>query len=84
MSIIIRIKNKMREFKDSLQWHLSSKTVPNIRSRKMRNWALRKIGVRMSKNVKTFEGFSIRAPKNLIIEDGVSIGPHVLLEPERD
>ena len=31
-------------------------------------------------NIKFFSGFSVRSPHNLIIEDGVSIGPKVLLD----
>lgn len=34
----------------------------------------------MSQNVRIFEGFHIRAPKNITIADGVSIGPKVLLD----
>lgn len=34
----------------------------------------------MSKNVRLYEGFHIRNPKGITIEDGVSIGPKVLLD----
>lgn len=34
----------------------------------------------MTKNVKFYDGFSVRNPKGLTIEDGVSIGPKVLLD----
>ncbi len=34
----------------------------------------------MSKNVRIYGGFHIREPQNIIISDGVSIGPKVLLD----
>lgn len=34
----------------------------------------------MSKNVRIYAGFHIRDPHNIVIEDGVSIGPKVLLD----
>jgi maltose O-acetyltransferase len=38
------------------------------------------MGVKMTKNVRFYSGFSVRNPKDLVIEDGVSIGPKVLLD----
>lgn len=63
-----------------LKWLLSTKILPLLPSQTLRNWGLRKIGVSMSKNVKFYSDFSIRNPKGLFIEDGVSIGPKVLLD----
>ena len=63
-----------------IKWILSISIIPNIPSQTIRNWGLRKLGVKMTKNVKFYSGFSVRNPKALKIEDGVSIGPRVLLD----
>lgn len=64
-------------------WIFSNSIVPNIPSQTLRNLGMRMMGVKMSKNVKWFGAFSVRTPKNLIIEDGVSIGPKVLLDARK-
>lgn len=61
-------------------WLMTTSILPNIPSQTIRNYGLRLLGVRMSSNVKFYYGFSVRSPKKLIIEDGVSIGPKVLLD----
>lgn len=61
-------------------WFLTNNFLPNIPSQTIRNKGLRLLGVQMSSNVKFYSGFSVRNPKSLIIEDGVSIGPKVLLD----
>ena len=63
-----------------IKWLMSTSIIPKLPSQTLRNWGLRKMGVKMSKNVKFYSDFSVRNPKNLVIEDGVSIGPKVLLD----
>ena len=63
-----------------LIWLVTNSILPHIPSQTVRNIGLRLMGVRMSSNVKFYSGFSIRSPKRLVIEDGVSIGPKVLLD----
>lgn len=63
-----------------LKWQLSTCLIPNLPSQTLRNWGMRKLGVKMSKNVKFYSGFSVRSPQGLCIEDGVNIGPRVLLD----
>lgn len=63
-----------------IKWLMSTEIIPKMPSQTFRNWGLRKMGVNMSKNVKFYADFSVRSPKNLVIEDGVSIGPKVLLD----
>lgn len=77
------IKNRIRGFRSSLRWYLSTSYIPNRRCRKLRIWGMRRLGVKMSKNVQLFKGFSVRSPEKLIIEDGVSVGPGVLLDARR-
>lgn len=74
------IKTHIRGFISGLKWCLSTSIIPNFPSQTIRNWALRKMGAKMTKNVKFYEGISVRNPKGLVIEDGVSIGPKVLLD----
>ena len=74
------LKKHIRGLIIGLKWNLSTSIIPNIPSQTIRNWGLRKLGVKMSKNVKFYAGFSVRNPKGLTIEDGVSIGPRVLLD----
>lgn len=62
---------------------LSTSIIPSVPSQTIRNWGFRKMGVKMTKNVKLYSGISIRNPKGLVIEDGVSIGPRVLLDARK-
>ena len=63
-----------------IKWNLTTRIIPNFFSQNLRNWGMRLLGVKMSKNVKLYAGFSVRSPKNLVLEDGVNIGPKVLLD----
>ena len=66
-----------------IRWIILTLIIPFFPSYKARNWMLRKMGVKMSKNVRFYDGFSIRNPKGLVIEDGVNIGPRVLLDARK-
>ena len=76
----MNLKKHIKGFVAGLKWRLSTCVIPNLPSQTIRNWALRKMGAKMTKNVKFYEGISVRNPKGLVIEDGVSIGPKVLLD----
>ena len=65
---------------NGIKWQLSTSLVPNLPSQHLRNWGMRKLGMGGGRDIKFFAGFSVRSPKNLVIEDGVSIGPKVLLD----
>lgn len=54
--------------------------IPWLPSKHLRNILIRLSGVKATKNVRFFPGFTIRNPKGLIIEDGVNIGPKCLLD----
>lgn len=51
-----------------------------IPSKHVRLWLLRLAGMKVSRNVRFYMGFQIRNPKGIRIEEGVSIGPKVLLD----
>jgi len=80
MSILSTIKKHLRGIKYGVEWNLANSIIPNILSHTIRLFLLRKLGAKIANNVKMYRGFSIRNPKGLIIEDGVSIGPKVLLD----
>ena len=75
-----KLKRHIHGLIAGIKWQLSTSIVPNLPSQHLRNWGMRKLGVGGGKNVKFYSGFSVRNPKGLIIEDGVSIGPKVLLD----
>lgn len=52
-------------------------------SKHLRRWMLKRGGAQIGKNVSMFASIDIRNPKGLIIEDGCSIGPKVLLDARR-
>lgn len=62
---------------------LVERVIPYLPSKSLRNIFIRKCGVKASKNVYFYPGFSVRNPKGLVIEDGVNIGPNVLLDARR-
>lgn len=63
-----------------LKWLLTNRVVSWIPSQHLKFFFLKMLGVKLTKNVKLYHGFQVRNPKGLIIEDGVSIGPKVLLD----
>lgn len=63
-----------------LKWLFANRVVSWIPSQHLKFIFLKMLGVNLTKNVKLYHGFQIRNPKGLIIEDGVSIGPKVLLD----
>lgn len=54
--------------------------IPNVPSKTLRNRLIRLFGVKATRNVRFWPGFSVRNPKGLVIEDGVNIGPKCLLD----
>ncbi len=59
---------------------IEQRFIPWLPSKTLRNRLIRWSGVMASGNVHFYPGFTIRNPKGLIIEDGVSIGPKCLLD----
>ena len=62
---------------------LVERVYPCLPSKTLRNVLIRFSGVKASKDVFFYPGFTIRNPKGLIIEDGVYIGPKCLLDARR-
>lgn len=80
MNIITFVKRHLHGIIEGFIWLMTNSFLPHIPSQTIRNFGLRMTGVAMSKNVKFYSGFSVRNPKGLTIEDGVNIGPKVLLD----
>lgn len=74
-SIIQHIKGGEKSLID-----IALSLIPYVPSRHLKYILLKMAGVKLSKNVKFVGPFSIRNHKGLIIKDGVSIGPKVLLD----
>jgi maltose O-acetyltransferase len=75
-----KIKRCIKELCPGYEWWYINSWLYNFPSIRFRNWKLRKMGMTMSKNVRLYAGFHIRNPKGIVLEDGVSIGPKVLLD----
>lgn len=54
--------------------------IVHLPSRRLRNLGLRLAGIKMSRNVRFYPGTHVRRATGITIEDGVSIGPKVLLD----
>ena len=70
----------LRGLKNGICSTVVERFIPSLPSKTLRNLLIRWAGVKATKNVNFYPGFTIRNPKGLIIEDGVNIGPKVLLD----
>ena len=75
-----KVKRYFHEMKPGFEWWYINSWLCNFPSIRFRNRKLKKLGMTMSKNVRLYAGFHIRNPKGIVLEDGVSIGPKVLLD----
>ena len=78
--MIMRKMSHLRGFKGGLKWWFINSILSNFPSRHIRYQGLKMCGVRLSKDIRFYQGFHIRNPKGITIESGVSIGPKVLLD----
>ena len=62
---------------------LTQRLIPWLPSKHLRNWGIRMMGAKASKDVMFYPGFTVRNPKKLVIEDGVFIGPKCLLDARK-
>lgn len=67
-------------YKSGFIWWFTNCVMCYFPSVRLRRLYLKMIGVKLAKNVRIFEGFHIRKPSGIIIENGVSIGPRVLMD----
>ena len=74
------MKKKIYEFICSVQWWLINTFICNLPGGGIRKSLLKLNGMKIGSKVHIYEGFHIRSPRKIVIEDGVSIGPKVLLD----
>lgn len=73
---ILRVNN----LRVKINWWMTNSVICHCPSLRIRRGWLKLLGMKIMGNVMFYEGFHIRNPKGIIIEDGVSIGPKVLLD----
>lgn len=76
----MNLKKIIRSYKIGVEWWFTNCVICNFPSIHVRRWYLQVVGLNMCRDVRIYEGFHIRHPKGISIENGVSIGPHVLLD----
>lgn len=64
----------------STRWWITNVFICNFPIRFVRNKFYRIIGIHFAGDAMIYEGLHVRNPKGIIVEDGVSIGPKVLLD----
>lgn len=75
-----KVKASIRGSINGLKSTFIERFIPWLPSKTLRNRLFRLCGVKASKDVHFYPGLSIRNPKGLVIEDGVSLGPKCLLD----
>ena len=63
-----------------LIWWMTNTFICHFPSKHVRIWWLKLMGLKVHGHIMLMEGFHIRNPKGITIENGVSIGPKVLLD----
>lgn len=70
----------IKGYKSGFIWWLINTIICNLPSKRLRVVFLKFFGVKIKGKVRFFAGFHIRGQKKIVIENGVSIGPRVLLD----
>lgn len=76
----MKIVSHIRGLKNGFIWWYINSFLSTVPSKNIRFYGLKWLGMKLAKNVRFYQGFHIRQPERIIIEDGVSIGPKVLLD----
>lgn len=77
------MKKYIRSWVNSMPWIINS-VVKIIPSRTLRLLIYRCLGAQIAKHVSMFSNVDVRCPSRLIIGEGCSIGPRVLLDARRN
>lgn len=80
MGLLVRINKNLRGLKAGAIWWFTNSLLASMPSKHLRWFGLKIVGMNIGKNVRFYQGFHIRNPKGIIINDGVSVGPRVLLD----
>ena len=63
-----------------MKWWITNSILSSIPSKRLRYYGLKFQGMKLAYNVRFYQGFHIRAPQLIKIDDNVSIGPKCLLD----
>ena len=74
------LKSNLYNFSSKSRWWFINSFVCNLPGSGIRKLLLKIFGMKIGKGAFLFEGFHIRNPKGVFLEDGVQIGPRVLLD----
>ena len=81
--MLFRLKRVLSVVLNNFYWWMTNSVICHIPSLIIRRGWLKCMGMKIKGNVMFYEGYHIRNPKGIEIEDGVSIGPKVLLDGRR-
>lgn len=75
-----RIFKHYHGFKNGFSWWFTNSFLSALPSKRLRYYGLKLQGMKLARNVRFYQGFHIRAPHLIEIEDHVTIGPKCLLD----
>lgn len=78
-----RILKNYYGFKDGFTWWFTNSILATLPSKRCRYYGLKLQGMKLARNVRFYQGFHIRAPQLIRIDDHVTIGPKCLLDGRR-
>lgn len=73
----------IKNFINAVIWWITNTFMSQFPGKGIRKGYLKLLGMKIGKKVVIYEGFHIRYPKGIVLDDGVSIGPKVLLDGRR-
>lgn len=79
-NVLRKLYSYLRKYHNGFQWWWLNVFVCYFPSVHVRRFALKKAGMKISNNVRFFEGVHVRNPKGIVMGDGCSIGTRVLLD----
>lgn len=74
------LRHLIRKLYANYIWWFTNSLINNFPSRHIRTYGLKCAGLHFNGKIMIYEGLHVRNPRGITIEDGVSIGPHVLLD----
>lgn len=74
------VRGVLKSYYQGFQWWFLNCVLCFFPSLRFRIWCLKRMKMQFRGNAIFYEGFHIRCPHKIIIGDGVSIGPRVLLD----
>lgn len=78
--LINKYRSIKSKIKPGLEWWFTNSFLYNFPSKRFRNYMLRKMGMTFQGDARIYAGFHIRNPRGIVLGNGVSIGPKVLLD----